>query len=150
MKIIFLDIDGVLNTEPNLEKGEDLDPKIVRLLGELTRQTSAGIVITSSWRHRFSVAEMKKIFKEHDFGGEVPIVGTTSIEDPEEDRGSHIKKFIKDNDQLPIDSYVIIDDRHKESLSKKQLKRFVHTDSKRGASRANFYKAKMILNKPIE
>lgn len=149
MKVIFLDIDGVLNTDPDVKvTGQDLNPKLVKRLGNLTRTTAAGIVITSSWRHRFDIDEIKRMFKDNDFGGEVPIIGTTDLKEPEESRGEHIKKFMKDHDELKISNYVILDDRHKETLSKKQLKRYVQPDPLRGMSLANFEKAKSILLNP--
>ena len=61
-RIIFLDIDGVLNTERNYrsrlrqglpwrdENGPYFDPEAVDALGRLVEQTGADIVITSTWR----------------------------------------------------------------------------------------------------
>ena len=56
MKIIFLDIDGVLNSdtylESRLDKSEDnrIDLSRVKLLADLVKSTGAKIVLTSTWR----------------------------------------------------------------------------------------------------
>ena len=56
MKIIFLDIDGVLTSdmyeESRLEKRDDnrIDLSRVKLLAELVKSTDAKIVLTSTWR----------------------------------------------------------------------------------------------------
>jgi hypothetical protein len=52
MKVIFLDIDGVLNRTSFVWIDEDnpIDPKSAELLNELLLQTGAKIVVSSSWR----------------------------------------------------------------------------------------------------
>ncbi|MBE6899310.1 MAG: hypothetical protein E7479_01400 [Ruminococcaceae bacterium] len=60
MNIIFLDVDGVLNSSgwnkqhPNeIKKGFLIDETKVFLLGELIRKTNAEIVLHSGWRFWF-------------------------------------------------------------------------------------------------
>ena len=55
MKIIFLDVDGVLNSQDLLERcGEDklvpIDEENIRCLKEIVDETGAEIVLSSSWR----------------------------------------------------------------------------------------------------
>lgn len=55
MKIIFLDVDGVLNSMTHYEKVKNitkdpLDSSCVHLLGEIVRASGAKIVLTSTWR----------------------------------------------------------------------------------------------------
>lgn len=85
MKIIFLDIDGVLNHQIWFEKVQHLradrqskedyrfyfDPFAVGLLNDLTDATGAKIVVSSSWRLGRTVEELKKILKENGVTGEV-------------------------------------------------------------------------------
>lgn len=47
MKIIFLDIDGVLNYENSKSKVEE---EKVKLLKEIVDKTGAEIVLSSDWR----------------------------------------------------------------------------------------------------
>lgn len=56
MKIIFLDIDGVLNSLDWFEKTKgreeytEINPKKMKLLKEIVERTGAGIVLSSTWR----------------------------------------------------------------------------------------------------
>jgi hypothetical protein len=53
VKVIFLDIDGVLNseqTENSRELPYIVDEKLLKMLRELLDRTSAKVVLTSSWR----------------------------------------------------------------------------------------------------
>ena len=49
MKIIFLDVDGVLNHEH--DSTGTMKPKLLSHLGDLVRKTSSKIVLSSTWRH---------------------------------------------------------------------------------------------------
>lgn len=52
MKVIFLDVDGVLNSIPTIRRfGPDfIDPVLVTLIAWIVRETGAEIVLSSSWR----------------------------------------------------------------------------------------------------
>ena len=53
MKVIFLDIDGVLNTEKRLLKNNGelyVDKSKIGLLKEIIDQTKAKVVLSSTWR----------------------------------------------------------------------------------------------------
>jgi len=80
MKIIFLDIDGVLNHElffkerSMTDRKNDLSPKEnyylsmidenkVGLLNTLIENTSAKVVISSSWRKAHSLNDMRDLLK---------------------------------------------------------------------------------------
>ena len=51
-KVIFLDIDGVLNTDKHLRKfGRDyIDQRLISILRVVVLQTKAEIVLSSTWR----------------------------------------------------------------------------------------------------
>ena len=60
-RIIFLDIDGVLNSnfwneshQRKISDGSLIDAEKIRLLGEIVRRTSADIVLHSGWRFWFN------------------------------------------------------------------------------------------------
>lgn len=57
MKVIFLDIDGVLNSDRYLrgreEAGVVIDPSRMALLQRLVRATDAAVVLSSSWREHW-------------------------------------------------------------------------------------------------
>ena len=52
MKVIFLDVDGVLNTDSTVYRfGSDfIDPVLVKLVAKIVWKTGAIIVLSSSWR----------------------------------------------------------------------------------------------------
>lgn len=50
-KIIFLDVDGVLNYRDYINDAtNDIDPSKVQMIADLCDKTNAKVVITSSWR----------------------------------------------------------------------------------------------------
>ena len=62
-KVIFLDIDGVLNDEgEEREKGVYIDETRVQRLASIVEQTGAEIVLSSSWRRAIIIRAMRKRF----------------------------------------------------------------------------------------
>lgn len=79
MKIIFLDIDGVLNCEKgfkngwckyNDDYGMDFFPPSSLLINRLIEETKAKIVISSTWRSA-GLKEMRKMWKHRNMSGEI-------------------------------------------------------------------------------
>lgn len=56
MKVIFLDIDGVLNTNSDREISSDK----LKLLSELVSKTGADVVLSSSWRYGWNKPELNQ------------------------------------------------------------------------------------------
>jgi histidinol phosphatase-like enzyme len=121
MKIIFLDIDGVLNNEAWLMKKdrgplgwpqEDIAPDNVAQLNRITEITGAVIVITSTWRYGRTTKELAELFKKADIKGKVigktMVLGTVS--EYSMPRGVMIDRYIHDLLPEKPESYVIIDD----------------------------------------
>lgn len=121
MKIVFLDIDGVLNSEDfttanppdhSIHMREDawwqemLDPQAVELLNRLLQSTNAKVVISSSWRHANDADDMQRILDGVGFSGEV--IGMTPKRGGE-CRGDRIKLWL-DSTHHEIESFVILDD----------------------------------------
>lgn len=120
MKVIFLDIDGVLNsveysvgmqTNKRSMRIEDADPVKVGLLQFVCEQTDAKIVISSTWRIGRKVEWFDGFFSS--FGWfQPPVIGLTprrarigSI-----GRGDEINDWLDDHNDLNIEQYVIVDD----------------------------------------
>jgi hypothetical protein len=116
MKIIFLDIDGVLNSrkwaEAHIEQHpsdhrfmrEKLDKDAVARVQKIIDATGAKVVISSTWRILNSLESIKKILSDHGLRGDV--IGVT----PQQclNRGSEIQEWLTEH--APIDSFVILDD----------------------------------------
>ena len=141
-KYIFLDIDGVLNSEHTLNKScENMDQKIASIISDqlvknlsyLVKKTDAKIILSSSWRVYFNENTKKPInlfamillaalnkhnLKLHDM---TPFVkGPYSSE-----RGLEIKTFI---DKHNIEDYVVIDDEEFSDFSTHlDMSRFIQT-----------------------
>lgn len=123
-KIIFLDIDGVLNSQKtfidnhkwkkifvkiktnNIEdivtrEMLDIDLDKVFMLRDICNLTGAKIVISSCWRNLtyYILVEEKLI----SLG--LPIIGTTPYID--NNRGEEIRKYLEEN---KVDNFIILDD----------------------------------------
>lgn len=78
MKILFLDIDGVLNCASsfvNAKTRNVLDSGMIKLINHVVAQTDCRIVISSTWRLLFELEELKQVLR--DAGLIARIVGTT-------------------------------------------------------------------------
>lgn len=124
MKIIFLDIDGVLNNDHTKERFEHLvfvsDEKIL-LLKELVDKTGAKIVLSSTWRRGWECKDRIQMPTPSDladirlFDALVNKLKEYGIElmSYTEDfatRGAEIDKWLSDWQGEPIEAYVILDD----------------------------------------
>lgn len=111
MKIIFLDIDGVLGTWESLSKPwyvwQHLNSKSVEALNFITRNTSAKIVISSTWRLGDEKTFASLIVHLKNEGIEAKIIGRTPMLNRL--RGLEIQKWLDDFDG-EVESFVILDD----------------------------------------
>jgi hypothetical protein len=117
-KIIFLDIDGVLNVIPQGRDkyGAIFHKHFVENLEQIIDETDAKIVISSSWRHD-GLQAMKDMWRDRNLPGEViDITKFTASEYIVElysdlpkgtERGYEIQEWIHVNKP---DKYVILDD----------------------------------------
>ena len=105
MKVIFLDIDGVLNSndwyvyrEDNVDTYSidaqypfyEFDPRAIERLNRIIESTGAKIVVSSTWRHGETVESMQILFDRLSLKGE--IVGLTpglSCKKPYEDKSRY-------------------------------------------------------------
>ena len=130
MRIIFLDIDGVLNNnvfyvdrQAQIKAGvydvkyplSEFDPKCMGLLDDFCGEFDVKIVITSTWRLGKSVEDLQKMF-DH-FGNNFEIIDKTpNLRHEAVLRGNEILFWIKENKELlgcsyyDYKDYVILDD----------------------------------------
>ncbi len=156
MKVIFLDIDGVLVTRNSIkyqyinfpdETNIRFSKKAVKNLNKLIRLTESKIVVSSTWRLFHSLEELQNIFIKQGIKGNV--ISTTSIEKAtvEEDipRGQKIADWLKQHSK--ITQYVIIDDDVQADCIQFHPHNCVETSYKRGFSPEDrFNEALAILN----
>ena len=117
-KIIFLDIDGVLNviSKEDDQFGGTFHEKFVDNLRYIIEQTGAKIVISSTWRFS-GLDNMKKLWEFRNLPGEVIDITPDCYDLVNErrfkyldlvDRGHEIDYWLEG--RTDIKSYVIIDD----------------------------------------
>ena len=167
-KIIFLDFDGVLNTEYHQnylmyqgepwrdEYGALFEPKCVRWLKRIIDETEADIVIESSWKYLGLVA-MQELWEERDLPGKV--IGITdsyasdkwllnaNLDDIDPAmghcKGMEIASWLADNTKNDV-NYVIIDDEY--VCLESQLPHFILTNPYDGITRDIADRAIALLN----
>lgn len=149
--IIFLDFDGVLNTEqyqawlavkgkPNKDAwGPLFDPCAVRNLRKIIESTSAEIVISSSWRYIHRLGSLRMMWELRDLPGE--ILDTLSCGAVYISRGEEIEYWLKKYNQA---NYVIIDDLN--DFYPSQLDRYIEINPIVGITDADAARAIEILN----
>ena len=114
-KIIFLDVDGVLNSETfhswlwdnHVKKYygyELLDQRAILCLQDIVFTTGAEIVLSSSWRIS---SRMSKMLEEQLKPYSLSIIDRT-ISDARGERGDEIKEWLSRNPD--VTHYVILDD----------------------------------------
>lgn len=156
MKVIFLDFDGVITTEASKWR---LDTNKMLLVKRICDETSAKIVISSSWR-RFTLEDTFNMLSEYEQSGrEVPfilkayVVGITSRMYAFKEgnvhlhyglpRGCEISRYLTEHKD--ISKYVILDDDTDMLLE--QAPYFINTNWGLGISEQDVEKAIEILNK---
>lgn len=130
MKVIFLDIDGVLNSDTYMEKQLDnssegieseIDPATLILLKKAVDTTGAKIILSSSWRIMRKYNELEKFLMK--FG--ISLSGKTPYVDGK--RGLEIKQYLSENEN--IEQYLILDDEIFESFDEELVNHLILTKS---------------------
>ena len=150
--IIFLDFDGVLNTEqyqarlavdgaPNKDAwGPLFDPRAVDNLRKIIEATGAAIVISSSWRYIHRLGSLRMMWEIRELPGEILDTlpcGATYIS-----RGEDIECWLNQHGQP---NYVIIDDL--DDFYPSQHDRYIEINPIVGISTVDVEKAITILNR---
>ena len=155
-KIIFLDVDGVLNSseffdrqkDPECFLDHDVDPKAVEVLNTIVARTGAKVVISSTWRIcHYDL--LLNVLNEYKFFGHVigktPKRGCSSCL-----RGNEILDWMKDNEGIigrhyyDYKNYVILDDDS--DMLYWQKDNFVKTDNRYGLLPSHIDQIVEILN----
>ena len=167
-KIIFLDFDGVLNTEYHQRQlqhegkvwqdkhGACFDPKAVRQLQAIVNMTHADIVIESSWKY-LGLEAMLEMWQDRQLPGKViditpsvisdSMLLSTDLEQTSPSalhcKGVEIASWLYDNNMQDT-SYAIIDDEY--VILESQLPHFILTNPYDGLTEELTMRAINILN----
>ena len=104
-RVIFLDFDGVVAPIRRWDRYEDLDATCIQVLNEIVNGSRADVVVSSTWRHGKTVAELQQMLDAKGFTGRV--VDMTPTLPAGADRAEEIAAWLAGND---VAGYVIIDD----------------------------------------
>lgn len=144
MKVIFLDVDGVLNnasTNVYTPKGYiGVDKVLLNRLLDIIKETNAVIVLTSSWKYD---DEISYLYEK--LGDNKPIDVTIDPEERQYRRGAGILDYIN-NSNIEIEEFVIIDDYSFDFSSLGLFPHCVLTDESIGLSEEDVKTAIDILN----
>lgn len=166
MKILFLDVDGVLNNEKLFldirrrlydarELGEPippadeihwplghLHPELVARLNPIVEQTGCRIVLSSSWRNVCELSHLMAWLKLKGFKYTEAFLDRTGNGGT---RGAEIAEWLENNRALKVTSYAILDDCVGDIIEL-HPKNTVQTDMDLGLTDADVKKTISILN----
>lgn len=171
MKLIFLDVDGVLNHEQYYQRvrggkkiirlpdeaphgAEDIDPESVKALNFIIEKTGAKVVFSSSWRTSHTIESITEVLDYRGFKGEVISMTPKLYFQPEYGysvpRGCEIKAWMetnkdKLNNKMSRVPYVILDDDS--DMMYWQRNNFLHIDRFVGLTYGMANRAISILNR---
>lgn len=139
-KVLFLDIDGVLNKKSDYEVRMPendilrINMVLVDRLKDIVQETGCKVVLSSSWRNVGGGRE----FAEQCCGFEFLDITPSYLET----RGHEIQQWLDNN---PTDRYAIVDDDS--DMLDGQLKNFFQTEFEHGLTETVAYRIKYHLNK---
>lgn len=106
MKVLFLDIDGVLNNNHTLERFEGalgIDPAMVKSLKFILYQTKAKVVLSSTWRlYPSAKAEVERVLAPYE------VIDVTPDNNGLTSRGTEIQQWLDAHPE--VERYAILDD----------------------------------------
>lgn len=107
MKLLFLDIDGVLTSDATKSRKELLytfSESCVGALNRILTENNVQIILTSSWRTVFDVEKQNQIFSEN---GVIQFPGGQTNDFGYENRSLEIQDYLS---KRKVENYVILDD----------------------------------------
>jgi len=145
MKVIFLDIDGVLNSMSGLfmrggQSLMDLYVEHIQVLKWVLDHTDARVVISSTWRKSRTIEELRQLFYNYGLPSRYIIDKTPVIAGVQ--RGEEIKTWLE-SAEPSIESFVVLDD---DSDMDAVRDNFVQTHFDHGLTYAEGMKAICVLN----
>ena len=145
VKLVFLDVDGVLNSMDSCRAGTEIQDDKLKLLKKIIDCTGAEIVISSSWRlvdHELKqLSDALKTYNMEYIGITPKLFYRT------DEIASFMKNYRKNNKDIYISHWIAIDDMKLSTWNAKMMKNhFVHTSLLRGLTEFDVEKAIKLLN----
>ena len=132
MKVIFLDIDGVLNSDAYFNKirnlkiqgiKSEIDVEKIQLLKKAVDETGANVVLSSSWRYTRNAQYLKELLLHYN-------IYTDSTPFIQNKRGLEIKQWLADHPY--VEDFVILDDEIFDSYDENLINKLVKISDSNG------------------
>lgn len=115
MKVVFLDIDGVLNSadlRSQLAESSSLDPRAVMRLNCILVETGARLVLSSSWRYLILSGAMtlpgfEYLLRTHGVAKDC-LAGHTCADEDTAERGGQIRRWLAEH--RSVTAWAALDD----------------------------------------
>lgn len=140
MKVIFLDVDGVLNHGKQIEKIED---DKIQLLKQIIDETGARIVLSSDWRFLLGTDDEDMALLQEKLKSIGTEIMSSTPDSKHGYRGAEIYQWINEWQGETIDKFVILDDRDD---MKPYMNRLVQTSFNLGLQEKHVKRAIKLLN----
>lgn len=134
MKVIFLDKDGVLNSDEFFDNIEDADPKgrecdvdvkKIKLLREAIDATGAHVVVTASARYKRGGKLFMQLLRDHQiFADLTPYINN--------ERGLEIKEWLSNHPETQ--DFVILDDEIFDSYDEELMSKLIKISDGNGVN----------------
>jgi len=159
MKVVFLDIDGVLITRKSLTNGQSglrakADPQAVKQLNRLIKATGAQIVVSSTWRTAMGPDRLQTLLRD-EWGVQGSVIGATPVCNAiragivlSHARGAEIQAWLtlaNGSEMTRVQRFVILDDENDMGELSEHL---IQTEFETGLMRAHVDLAIDKLNTP--
>lgn len=143
MKVLFLDIDGVLNSHVTRATygNEYIDPDIIYILNNTLIHTGCKVVISSSWKAFLSLSLVTKILTDAGLDEGLIIGATPNLSYQFYNRGDEIQQWL---DNHKVEAFAILDDEC--DMSDDLSKYLVRTDLHKGMCYQDSHVVKHILD----
>jgi hypothetical protein len=156
MKVIFLDVDGVMISEESFLLTMALGGRVVifsrkamKALRAIVKRTGAVVVLTSSWRPMPGYAPTRSYeqFCSALQRNGTPLYDRTPwLEDREHDRSDEICAWLEEH---PAESFVLIDDNDRFRNHPELKERWIPIDAEHGLNKTHVERAVELLNLPL-
>ena len=125
MKVIFLDVDGVLNSDEYFDRVKNLhiqgiqseiDVNKISLLKRAMDETGAKVVLSSSWRYTEMGKELRKLLSNYGIYADItPLI--------ENKRGLEKKQWLLEHKN--VENFVILDDEVFDSYDEELITKLI-------------------------
>ena len=146
MKVLFLDVDGVLNnwstSELTPDKYTGIDDFLVERLSKIVKELDLTIVLTSDWKSDWIEQKIDGKYLDDKLAKYGLKILERTYESFSSRRGEGIRSYLSKN---KVEAYVIVDDTDFNDFTDELEERFVMTDPMFGLSEENLDEIRKII-----